>query len=78
MRLIYSLQLLILAVSFTFTKSQPPGWRMIDRFYGFRYEIIGGDVSLIESVKKEADNKGCFGWIQRSLNNNLVGEARYY
>jgi len=59
--------------------SQPPGWRMVDRFYGFRYEISGPNLVSLGfdlAAQKEADILGCFGWIQRSRNGNLVGEAR--
>jgi hypothetical protein len=59
--------------------SQPPGWKMVDRFYGFRYEIVNGksgNRDFMDQVKKEADSKGCFGWIQETPQNNLVGEIR--
>lgn len=59
---------------------QPEGWRMVDRFYGFRYEISGPNIYNVnyeESAKHEADLLGCFGWIQKSkFSNTLVGEAR--
>lgn len=58
---------------------QPEGWRMVDRFYGFRYEIIGQNILEIgfeEAVKEEADKLGCFGWIQKSEKKTLVGEVR--
>lgn len=52
---------------------------MIDRFYGFRYELsgIGLDVpSILESILNEADNFACFGWAQVSPAGTIVGEAR--
>ena len=52
---------------------------MTDRFYGFRYELKGSnilDVGFEEAVLKEADEIGCFGWIQKNQYGNLVGEAR--
>mmetsp|Transcript_23129 Transcript_23129/g.33885 ORF Transcript_23129/g.33885 Transcript_23129/m.33885 type:complete len:159 (+) Transcript_23129:106-582(+) len=61
------------------TRSQPEGWRMVDRFYGFRYEISGSnlfDVGFEDAVAKQADSMGCFGWIQKSAQGTLVGEAR--
>ena len=59
--------------------AQPEGWRMIDRFYGFRYEITGSNILNVEfeeSAEREADRLGCFGWIQRTRTGSLVGEAR--
>eukprot|EP01041_Mallomonas_annulata_P004073 gene4073-8103_t len=58
---------------------QPPGWRMIDRFYGFRYEIQSDGLdkdNFTEAVQKQADVMGCFGWVQRSNKGTFVGEAR--
>ena len=55
---------------------------MVDRFYGLRYEIIGGEEGFEagggfeEAVRDEADRLGCFGWIQRSPQKSFVGEAR--
>jgi len=62
---------------------QPEGWRMVDRFYGFRYEIspsgssVGGDFKGLEqAVQEQADAFACFGWIQPTLRGSVVGEAR--
>lgn len=60
------------------------GWRMVDRFYGFRYELLNcPDVNFEAHIQKIANQMGCFGWIQRlpidSSSNNgfkLVGEGR--
>jgi hypothetical protein len=63
----------------SFTDGQPEGWRMVDRFYGFRYEISGSNIlsrGFEQAAKHEADLLGCFGWIQKSSRNTLVGEAR--
>jgi hypothetical protein len=56
---------------------------MIDRFYGFRYEVFNcHDQNYELHIQKLADNMGCFGWIQRlPLHSNgevvkVVGEAR--
>lgn len=58
--------------------SEPNGWHMTDRFYGFRYEIYESGVNdHKDEIRDYADKLGCFGWIQdSSINNNLVGEAR--
>ena len=59
--------------------AQPPGWRMVDRFYGFRYEIAGHNIMNVgfeAAAQKRADDLGCFGWIQKSKKGTLVGEAR--
>lgn len=61
------------------TLAQPEGWRMIDRFYGFRYEITGPNVLAVgfeEAAEKEAERLGCFGWIQKTKIGSLAGEAR--
>mmetsp|Transcript_28345 Transcript_28345/g.28640 ORF Transcript_28345/g.28640 Transcript_28345/m.28640 type:complete len:156 (-) Transcript_28345:34-501(-) len=73
--------LILVYVAFVFKNvvSQPPGWRMVDRFYGFRYEIFGQNIvtsGFAEAVQKEADRIGCFGWIQFSKVGTFVGEAR--
>jgi hypothetical protein len=59
--------------------AQAQGWRMVDRFYGFRYELRGQQVlnsGMEEAIQKKADELGCFGWVQRSFRDSLVGEAR--
>ena len=58
--------------------AQPAGWRMIDRFYGFRYEVsLSSDASnFVDQVVSEADKLGCFGWIQKTMSGNYVGEGR--
>lgn len=58
--------------------AQPAGWRMIDRFYGFRYEISPKqqDASFMNAVVYQADQFGCFGWIQHTETGNFVGEGR--
>jgi acylphosphatase len=60
-------------------QGQPEGWRMVDRFYGFRYEITGDNLfekGFEQAARHEADVLGCFGWIQKSPRGSLVGEAR--
>ena len=57
--------------------SQPDGWKMTDRFYGFRYALVGEvPPSTEETILKYADSQGCFGWVQRNVNIGLVGEVR--
>ena len=55
------------------------GWRMVDRFAGFRYEVKGPHVvqsGFHTAAEKLADELGCFGWIQDSEFRTVVGEAR--
>lgn len=60
------------------TCGQADGWKMTDRFFGFRFELGGDqlDNSLLEQVQAHADQQSCFGWIQKSRNFNFVGEVR--
>ena len=55
------------------------GWRMIDRFAGFRFEVKGPhvvDSGFHLAAEKLADDLGCFGWVQDSEVRTVVGEAR--
>jgi hypothetical protein len=58
--------------------AQPDGWKMTDRFYGFRYELTSQSfsASFEKDVQKHADDLGCFGWIQNTPDKNKVGEIR--
>lgn len=59
--------------------AQPDGWKMTDRFYGFRYELFGDGLdfaSVLGSIQQEADAFACFGWVQKSPSNTIVGEGR--
>lgn len=56
--------------------AQPEGWRMIDRFYGFRFSINLVDVDSFAKIQQYADVFGCFGWIQNITDKIYVGEAR--
>ena len=91
-----SLSLLLLIIvsllsntPFSFVAAQPEGWRMVDRFLGFRYEIAApfsinnapAELSQVQvHVQQIADHLGCFGWVQqvtRAANRAaLVGEVR--
>lgn len=70
--------LLGLLCSIVVVQSQPDGWKMTDRFYGFRYEIFGKvtDQSVLDGIQTKANSMGCFGWVQVGKSNNIVGEAR--
>lgn len=60
-----------------FLTAQGIGWRMIDRFYGFRFEINGTlEEDFDENVRNYAEKKACFGWIQKTPENKRVGEVR--
>ena len=55
------------------------GWRAVDRFMGFRFEIAGefDRAELIAAIVERADEEAAFGWVQRHQNtNHLVGEVR--
>lgn len=51
---------------------------MVDRFYGFRFELTGSnlDSEILELIQAEADNYACFGWTQLTKKGTVVGEAR--
>ena len=55
--------------------AQPEGWKMTDRFYGFRYQLVGSTDTVSLAVQF-ADDLGCFGWIQNVNDGVYVGEAR--
>ena len=60
---------------------QQDGWKMTDRFYGFRYEVLGkpGALadSMIEALSSKASDSKCFGWAQKvSAKESVVGEVR--
>jgi len=63
------------------------GWKLIDRFHGFRYEVsfpASSKAGFEEQVRKYADDLKCFGWVQtltqptnqKTASLTLVGEAR--
>ena len=56
----------------------PPGWRMVDRFAGFRYESSGKvqGVGYRYGAAKQAEQLGCFGWAQNTNRGTVVGEVR--
>jgi acylphosphatase len=51
---------------------------MVDRFFGFRYEVSGNvlDVGFEKAIQTQAEETGCFGWVQKTQTGTLVGEAR--
>ena len=56
----------------------PKGWKMTDRFYGFRYEVFGKvqGVWFRKTTQEMADKLACFGWVQNTYRGTVVGEAR--
>mmetsp|Transcript_37055 Transcript_37055/g.66718 ORF Transcript_37055/g.66718 Transcript_37055/m.66718 type:complete len:170 (+) Transcript_37055:49-558(+) len=60
----------------------PEGWRMSDRFIGFRYELtlaLSYDEDIKVAIRDKADDLFCFGWVQdssRQARQTIVGEAR--
>ena len=54
------------------------GWRMKDRFDGFRFEIYGQvqGTGLVEAIVDKADDYACFGWVQHATEGRVVGEGR--
>lgn len=58
------------------------GWRMKDRFDGFRFEVHGpnvvdASVRFVEAAQALADELFCFGWAQPVARaGTIVGEAR--
>jgi len=58
-----------------------PGWKMTDRFSGFRYECIlrsgASKEDFVMAVRDEADALSGFGWVQIAREtSNVVGEFR--
>jgi hypothetical protein len=50
-----------------------------DRFAGFRFEIKGQPktfAAVLDHVEKAGADLSCFGWVQRSPIDSVVGEAR--
>jgi hypothetical protein len=72
------LSILVLYLCFVQILCQPDGWKMTDRFYGFRYEITPDvyDSLILQKVLSIADDYSCFGWVQESPVRTIVGEAR--
>jgi hypothetical protein len=52
------------------------GWKMTNRFHGFRYEINSDSSNFASTIKEYADNKKCFGWVQMPRPQVFVGEVR--
>ena len=71
----------ILLIFATIVVTQEDGWKMVDRFFGFRYEISekpepAAD-ALIEALVAKANSLKCFGWTQRIITKeSVVGEVR--
>lgn len=86
-----SIVLLLFTMDNALVSAQPDGWKMTDRFYGFRYEIhvnhqnqlsspnvvsSGQLGELLTKIQREADDYACFGWTQESPSKTIVGEVR--
>ena len=80
MLLVIQLILILLLIQLILILCQADGWRMVDRFYGFRYEIVGNvlGIGLEKIIQAKADELACFGWVQKSKYKTaaLVGEVR--
>ena len=77
----FSIIVISLLISATIVVAQQDGWKMVDRFYGFRYEISEKPESaadaLIEALVAKAGSLKCFGWAQRvPAKESVVGEVR--
>ncbi len=55
------------------------GWKMTDRFFGFRYSMSAnptGAEAATEAAStalvKLADEFGCFGWVQHPVNSKTL------
>lgn len=70
--------MLLTSSSIAWVSSQPDGWKMTDRFYGFRYELSSSSFSsnFEATIQQRADEVGCFGWIQNTPESKKVGEVR--
>ena len=59
--------------------AQGIGWRMVDRYYGFRFEIDADfEKDFDERVLSYAEKKACFGWIQRPIENKRVNHLHLF
>ena len=61
------------------TQDSSAGFTAQDRFQGFRFKVTGTPndfASLQTHVRKAAKSLSCFGWVQQSPADTLVGEAR--
>eukprot|EP00904_Undaria_pinnatifida_P002716 jgi/Undpi1/12445/HiC_scaffold_5.g02116.m1 len=56
----------------------PEGWRMEDRYHGFRYKASVGEgcQQYEKAAQAAADELACFGWVQRPGAGTMVGEGR--
>lgn len=63
----FELSLILIISIIPITIAQPEGWKMIDRFYGFRYQILSTEDSqdFIKAIQQYAEALACFGWVQR-------------
>lgn len=73
---IYILSFAIISIFLSSLNAQPDDWKMTDRFLGFRYELYGNviNTNLETSIQNQADELGCFGWVQKTIRDTLVGK----
>ncbi|KAL3776454.1 hypothetical protein HJC23_008439 [Cyclotella cryptica] len=69
----------MLSITNTIGGGVPDGWKMTDRFVGFRYEVlpsplITNDIKI--TIRDKADELFCFGWAQDSPRQSIIGESR--
>ena len=79
--------MLLILTYFQYGDSQAPdGWKMHDRFVGFRYLIslehnidISEAYDTMKGIRYRADKSFCFGWAQHAVvTKQIVGEFRCY
>lgn len=72
--------LLLSSSCISLTNGQPEGWKMRDRWFGFRYQIhlnqsshnadnnssLGNRDEIQKDIKRKAESLACFGWTQFS------------
>lgn len=77
--LLLSRRVLLVCLAIGLPRVSGIGYTAAQRFDGFRYEIKGTppDFRAVQThIVKVADQLSCFGWVQRSPADTVVGEAR--
>ena len=66
----------VFCIQLTFSVSEN-GWKMVDRFKGFRYSIENTNKNSLIEIQQKADELACFGWAQQLVKDKkTVGEIR--
>lgn len=75
---VWHLCLLLLLLRTSALSGVPQGWRMQDRFAGFRFECSGrfNREKWVLMIQDYADELSGFGWVQLSASGSVVGEYR--